>query len=339
MKILFYSTKDFEKPYLETCNTQKHIISFTPEPLSITTVEMAKNYDVVSIFTNDDASAPLLKALSAIGVKFIALRADGFDNIDIDAANELGITVANVPDYSPNAIAEHAVLLMLALNRKIVLAEDQVKQKNFTLDKLVGFDLNEKTVGVIGTGRIGKIVCRILHGFGCTIIAYDPDPDQSLRNKYDVHYVALGTVYSLSDIITLHLPLNRETVHMINESTIAQMQRGVMIINTARGAIVNTSEILAALETGKVGYFGTDVYEKEKDVFFFDYSERALEDVTLDRLIKHPNVLVTPHQAFATSEALTNIAITTFQSIDAWTKDEVSPSELTFRKNSERLVT
>jgi len=338
MKVLFYSTKDFEKQYLDAQNKQSHTIHFTTEMLSLATVEMATGYDVISIFANDDASAPIIKALAKGGTKYIAIRAAGFDNVDIAAANEEDIIVANVPDYSPNAIAEHAVLLMLALNRKIILANEQVTRKDFTLDKLIGFDLNQKTVGIIGTGKIGRIVARILHGFGCTIIAYDPEEDQSLMNRYDVHYVDLGTVYSRADIITIHLPLKKETAYMINESSIRQMKRGVMLINTARGGIVNTKDVLDALENGKIGYFGMDVYEKEKGIFFYDHSNNPLQDTLLDRLIKHPNVIVTPHQAFATYEALTNIAATTFQSIDSWGIHGLSAHELTFRRHSERLV-
>lgn len=338
MKILFYSTKDFERPYLVAQNKQAHIIYFTTEALSLETVELAKGYDAISIFANDDASAPVIKVLVKGGTKYIAIRAAGFDNVDIAAANEADIIVANVPDYSPNAIAEHAVLLMLALNRKILLANEQVTRKNFTLDKLIGFDLNQKTVGIIGTGKIGSVVAKILHGFGCTILAYDSVEDQGLMNKYDVHYVDLGTIYSQSDIITIHLPLKKETAYMINESSIGQMKRGVMLINTARGGVVKTEDVLRALETGKIGYFGMDVYEKEKGIFFYDHPNSRLQDTLLGRLIDHPNVIVTPHQAFATSEALTNIATTTFNSIDSWAEGGVSEQELTFRKHSERLV-
>lgn len=338
MKILFYSIKDFEKQYLQTQNTHGHSLYFANEALSLETVEMAKGYDVISVFTNDDASAPVVKALAKGGTKYIAVRAAGFDNVDIDAANELDIVVANVPEYSPNAIAEHAVLMMLALSRKIILADKQIRRKDFTLDKLIGFDFNQKTVGIIGTGKIGKLVARILHGFGCTIIAHDCVKDQSLMNKYDVHYVSLGTIYSQADIITLHLPLKKETAYMINDSSIRQMKTGVMLINTARGGIVKTDDVLNALEAGKIGYFGMDVYEKEKGIFFYDRSNSTIEDPVLDRLLNHPNVIVTPHQAFATFEALTNIAITTFQSISAWATGGLAENEITFRRHSERLV-
>ena len=338
MKILFYSTKDFEKQYLDAHNKQSHNIHFAAEALSLATVAMAKGYDVISIFANDDASAPVIRQLAKGGTKYIAIRAAGFDNVDISAANKEEIIVANVPEYSPNAIAEHAVLMMLALNRKIILANKQVTRKDFSVDKLIGFDLNQKTVGIIGTGKIGKVVARILHGFGCTIMAYDPEEDQSLMNRYDVHYVDLGTIYSQADIITLHLPLKKETAYMIKESSILQMKRGVMLINTARGGIVNTKDVLDAIENGKIGYFGTDVYEKEKGIFFYDHSHSPLQDALLDRLIEYPNVIVTPHQAFATAEALTNIAETTFQSIDSWAMHGLSAHELTFRQHSERLV-
>ena len=338
MKILFFSVKDFEQPYLEEANNKRFEVTFSAEPLSPATVDLVKGYDAISIFANDDASAPVIHALKRNGVKFIAIRAAGFDNVNIETANEEDIIVANVPEYSPNAIAEHAVLLMLALNRKIISSHEQVHKHNFSLSKLVGFDVNKKKVGIVGTGKMGSIVAKILHGFGCSILAHDADESQHLMNRYDVHYVGLNTLFSMSEIITLHIPLTQDTKYPINSKTIRQMNKGVMLINTARGAIVKTEDVLAALESGQIGYYGMDVYEKEKGLFFYDHSNEKLDDPLLARLMNMPNVLITPHQAFATNEALTNIASTSFDSIYNWSVNGVSENELTYRKVSERLV-
>jgi D-lactate dehydrogenase len=338
MKILFYSIKDFERVYLDNANNSRFAISFVPQALSLETADLAKGFDAISIFANDDASAPVVRALKKNGVKHIAIRAAGYDNVDIAAANEVEIIVANVPEYSPNAIAEHAVLMMLALDRKIVLSQGQVKKQNFSLDNLIGFDLHKKKVGIIGTGKIGSIVAKILHGFGCTILAHDADENQHLLNKYDVHYVGLNTILSMSDIITLHIPLTNDTKYLINSKMIRQMKKGVMLINTARGGVVKTEDVLSALESGQIGYYGMDVYEKEKGIFFYDHSNDKIDDPLLFRLMNLPNVLITPHQAFATHEALTNIASTSFDYIYNWSINGVSKNELTCRKVSERLV-
>ena len=338
MKILFYSTKDFEKGYLETANSDGFKIHFTTEPLSPETVDLAQGYNAISIFANDDASAPVIQSLKKNAVKYIAVRAAGYDNVDIDAANKAEIVVANVPDYSPYSIAEHSVLMMLALNRKIILSNQQTLQQNFTLDKLVGFDLHQKKIGIIGTGKIGGIVAKILHGFGCTILAHDVVEDPHLMSNYDVHYVALSSLLALSDIITLHIPLTKQTKYLINKETISQMKKGVMVVNTARGAIINTEDLIDALERGHIGYCGMDVYEKEKGIFFYDHSNKELNDPLLSKLMSLPNVLITPHQAFATQEALNNIAATTFKSFRSWYVNDLSEHELTYRKTSERLV-
>ena len=338
MEVFFYSVKDFEKEYLERANNNRFKLGFTAEPLSPQTVELAKGYKIVSPFSSDDVSAPVIELLQKSGIGYIALRASGFDNVNIEAANEAGIVVANVPDFSPHAVAEHAVLMMLALSRKIILSHEQVSQQNFTVNNLIGFDLHKKKVGIIGTGRVGHIVAKILHGFGCTVMAHDTLEDQHLMNKYDVHYVGFNTLCSMSDIITIHLPLTKATKYLINERTIKQMKKGVMLINTARGAIVKTEEVLKEMETGHIGYFGMDVYEKEKGVFFYDHSTDKIEDPLLIRLMSLPNVLITPHHAFVTKEALANIASVTFHSIYCWSINGVSENELTYRKTSERLV-
>ena len=338
MKILFYSVKDFEQTYLLEANSGRFEIQFAAEALSPGTADLAKGYDAISIFTNDDASATVIHALKKNGVKYIAIRAAGYDNVDIGAANEAEIIVANVPDYSPNAIAEHAVLMMLALDRKIVLSHAQVGRQNFSIDKLVGFDLYKKKVGIVGTGKIGSIVAKILHGFGCTVLAHDASENQDLMNKYDVHYVGLNTLFSMSDIITIHVPLTKDTKYMVSSKTIRQMKKGVMLINTARGAIVKTEDVISGLESGQIGYYGMDVYEKEKGLFFYDHTNDKIDDPLLSRLMNMPNVLITPHQAFATHEALTNIASTSFKSIYNWSINDISSNELTYRKASERLI-
>jgi D-lactate dehydrogenase len=329
MKVLFYSTREFEKERLSAANKFAHQLTFAKEPLSTQTVALAKNYDCISIFTGDDASAPVLSKLAGQGIKFVAIRAAGYDNVDIDAANTFGITVANVPEYSPYAVAEHAVALVLALNRKIIKANENVHAYYFLVDHLVGFDLNKKTVGIIGTGRIGSVLAKIMHGFGCTILAYDVVQDQKLIARYDVHYVSLNILCSRSDIISIHTPLTKDTKYLIDNSLIKKMKKGIMIINTARGAVVKTRDIISNLENGHIGYYGMDVYENEKGVFFFDHSDRELTDPLLKKIMTFSNVLITPHQAFATVEALDNIAETSFLNIDCWKNRIRSGNELT----------
>jgi D-lactate dehydrogenase len=329
MKILFYSVKDFEEQYLHTANNGANEIDLTEKALNSDTVELAKGYEIISIFTGDDASAPVLEKLYSIGVKFIAVRAAGYDNVDISKANELGISVANVPEYSPYAIAEHALALMLALNRKLILANSQVHNHDFTVSKLIGFDMHGKTIGIIGTGKIGSTLIRILQGFGCRLLAYDIKENRELEMKYGVSYVPLHILCRESDIISIHACLNPVTKHMIHKDMIYQMKKGVMLINTSRGACVNTEDILHFLENGHIGYYGADVYEKEKGIFFYDWSGKKLDDTMLKRLLSLPNVLITPHQAFATTEALGNIANTTFYNIFGWVHDGKCDNELT----------
>ena len=330
MKVLFYSSKDFELPYLKAAASTDFEIDFAKEPLSLKTVLLAKGYDAVSIFAADDASAEVIKELRNEGIKFIAVRAAGYDNVDISSANKAGIRVANTPEYSPNAIAEHAVAMMLALNRKLIKANEQVHKQNFTLSNLVGFDLNKKKVGIIGTGRIGSTIARIMHGFGCTLLAYDVKRDQSLENKYNVFYTGLNTLCSMCDIITIHLPLNEQTRYLIDKKLIRIMKRGVMLINTSRGAVVRTQDVIDALPGGQIGYFGMDVYEHEKGVFFYNHEGEFLQDPMLNKLMGFSNVLITPHQAFATNEALKNIAATTFYNLSSWMQNSRTENEITY---------
>ena len=328
MKILFYSTKDFEQSYLLAANTKNFLIRMTELPLSKETCERAKGFETISVFTGDDVSAPVIEKLNDYGVRFIAVRAAGYDNVDLAKAKELGIQVANVPEYSPYSIAEHALTLMMALNRKIITADEQVHQQNFTVSNLIGFDLHGKTVGIIGTGKIGSKLIRILHGFGCRLLGYDIKRDNVLVKDFGLEYVDLDVLCRESDIISLHTCLTEQTRYLINKDRIELMKPGVMLINTSRGGCINTSDVLYYLENGHIGYFGADVYEKERGLFFHDWSGKKINDTVFKRLLTLPNVLITPHQAFATREALTNIADTTFYTIGCWADNKTSGNEL-----------
>jgi D-lactate dehydrogenase len=329
LKTLFYSTKDFEISYLEAANKLSQTVLFTKDSLSVQTVEMAKGFEIICIFTNDDASAEVLKILHYNGTKYIAVRATGYDNVDIEKAHNLGIIVANVPNYSPYAIAEHAVALILALNRKIALSNKQVHHHNFSINNLIGFDLHNKTVGIIGVGRIGSVFAKIMHGFGCTLLGYDIEENKILKEKYNLKYVDLKTLCAQSHIISIHTGLTPHTKYIINKNCINQMQFGTILINTGRGSCVNTKDVIDGLENGHIGFYGADVYENERGVFFIDLSKTEFKDELLKKLLSLPNVIITPHQAFATQNALTEIANTTFYNIDCWSENQHSKNELT----------
>jgi D-lactate dehydrogenase len=318
MKVLIYSIKGFELDNLLSANKMGHEVAYIADALGIDTASKALGFDVVVAFAGDDISTPVVAKLHDVGVKYIALRSAGFDNIDLVKARELGIKVAYVPEYSPYAIAEHAVALMLALNRKIVVADRQAKRNDFRVDNLVGFDFHQKQVGIIGTGRTGGIAAGIMHGFGCHLLGYDIVENPELIQKFNLQYVDLATLCATAEIISIHTPLNTATKYLINREMINLMKPGVMLINTARGAVINTEHVLEALDNGKIGYLGLDVYEKEKGVFFYDHSQHGIQDAILQKLINYPNVIITPHQAFATNEALGNIAETVFYNIDCW---------------------
>ena len=321
MKILVYSIYGFDKPFLEEAAKDKHELNFTEQPLNLDTADLAKGYTAVALFTSDNASSAVLKRLYENGVKFIALRSVGYDHVDLTLAKQLNIKVANVPAYSPFAVAEHTVALMLALNRKLIRAHNRVMEQNFSLDGLVGFDMNGKTVGIIGTGKIGSVVTKIMNGFGCRILLYDKIVDNDLKNKYNVVYKDYETLLKESDIITLHVPLTTETKYLINKNCISKMKKGVMLINTSRGALINTKEVIESLKTGQIGYLGIDVYEEESGLFFEDRSEEILQDDMIARLMTFKNVLITSHQAFLTDTALRNIAETTIENLDCFKKN------------------
>jgi|TARA_R110002072_G_scaffold66499_4_gene163976 D-lactate dehydrogenase len=328
MKVLVYSAKPFEKPLLEKANAAIHKISYTEKRLTSETAMKALNYDAISIFSADDASDIVLTKLRDFGVRYITLRSAGHDNINLKTARHLGFKVANTPSYSPNAIAEHAIALLLAFNRKITLAQQQTLQDNFLLDNLIGFDLTGKTVGVMGTGRIGSVLVKILHGFGCNIVANDTSSNEELITNYDVSYISKDALANEAEIIFISLPLNQLTHYLFDKTYIAKLSKKPIIVNVARGGIVHTTEILKALNKGLVSGYATDVYEREHGVFFYDRSHNAPNDTELHQLLCHPKTLVTPHQAFATREALHNIASATLENLNAWADGKHAVNEL-----------
>tara|TARA_R110002096_G_scaffold309676_1_gene504353 strand:- start:1737 stop:2732 length:996 start_codon:yes stop_codon:yes gene_type:complete len=329
MKTTLFSTHKFEEPHLVSANKGKHELNLLEVRLTESTASLAQGSEAISLFTSDDASTGVLEKLSALGVKYIALRTAGYNNVATERAAALGIKIARVPAYSPYAIAEHTMALILALNRKLIKAHNRVRDMNFSLNGLTGFDLNGKTVGVIGTGKIGAILIKILHGFGCKILAQDVTEDKNLINSYGVSYTNCETICKQADIISLHVPLVPSTKHLINAKYISFMKQGVMLINTSRGGLVDTKAVIEGLKTKKIGYFGIDVYEEEEGLFFEDHSEDILQDDVIARLMTFNNVLITSHQAFLTETALTNIAETTIYNLDCFEKGTVSGNEVT----------
>jgi D-lactate dehydrogenase len=313
MKITFFSTKPYDKDFFERYN-QQHQISFYEVPLNEQSVRLAEGADVVCVFVNDKLNAEVIDSLKQYGIQLIALRCAGFNNVDMAAAREAGVKVVRVPAYSPYAVAEHALALIMTLNRKTHKAYNRVREGNFSLEKLTGFDLYRKTVGVVGTGKIGGIFARIMQGLGCKVLAYDKFPDETL-SKVGINYVSFGELLVQSDILSLHCPLTDLTRHLINVEAIEKMKKGVMLINTSRGGLIDTQAVVEALKNKTIAYLGIDVYEQEENIFFNDLSEEILQDDTLARLMTFPNVLITSHQGFLTEEALTQIAITTLQNI------------------------
>ena len=329
MRTAVFSTHRFEQEYFNKANAGKHELIWIESRLSESTALLAKGSKAVCIFVNDDASANVLRKLQEMDIHHLVLRSAGFNHVDIKVASALGMRVARVPEYSPYAVAEHTVMLMLALNRKIVKAHNRIREGNFSLDGLTGFDMHGKTVGIIGFGKIGKCVASIVHGFGCKIIAFDPAADTAWKNEFNIRFESLETLFKESDIITLHAPLTPETKYLVNKQTIQLMKKGVMLINTGRGGLVNTREVIAGLKSGHIGYVGLDVYEEEQGLFFDDHSEEILMDDTIARLTTFQNVLITSHQAFLTDTALEKIAAVTLANLDALESGAACPNELT----------
>jgi D-lactate dehydrogenase len=318
MRVAVFSTKPYDEEFLRNADAaQEHDLVFLEPRLAVDTAPLGHGCDAVCAFVNDDLGAGVLEVLAGGGTRLVALRSAGFNHVDLAAAERLGLAVARVPGYSPHAVAEHAVGLILSLNRKIHRAYNRVRENNFSLTGLLGFDLHGRTVGVVGTGNIGAVFGRIMLGFGCRVLALDPYPNEACR-QMGIEYVTRDHLLAESDIVALHCPLTPETHHLVNEETLAQMKDGVMLINTSRGALVDTAAVIAALKSGKIGYVGLDVYEEEGDLFFEDLSDRVLGDDVFSRLLTFPNVLITGHQAFFTENALVNIATTTIANISAF---------------------
>ncbi|RDY58047.1 2-hydroxyacid dehydrogenase [Flagellimonas nanhaiensis] len=330
MKVLVYSAKDFEIENIKAVNADRHKIRFEARALDSTTAVMAAGYDAISIFSSDEASLVVLEILKEMGVKYVTLRSTGYNNISVKSAKRLGIKVAYAPEYSPHAIAEHAICLLLALNRNLIRANDQVHNYNFMVKDLIGFDLEGKTVGVFGTGRIGSIMVKILHAFGCKVLGTDLKKNHFLENQYDLEYVELEELCKQCDIVSINVPLTYDTHHIFDSKLLGSMKKGALLINTARGAIVKTKDLLEVLKDGRLAGYATDVYENEKGIFFKDNSARGIKDEQLKELIAMTNVLLTPHQAFATREALQRIAETTLYNIDCWEEDRTCKNELGF---------
>jgi len=316
MKIAVFSACQYDQDYFNEFNTG-HQLTYFVDALCEQTAVLTKGFDVICLFVNDIVNKTVLEILKANGVKLIVLRCAGFNNVDIKAADSLDIPVLRVPAYSPEAVAEHAMALILTLNRKTHKAYNRVREGNFSLEKLMGFNLHNRKVAVIGTGNIGRAFCNILKGFGCHISAYDVYPSEQLAAS-GVTYGTLEDTLCDADIVSLHCPLTDTTRHMINSKTLKLFKPGAMLINTSRGGLINTADVLKALKTGQLGYLGLDVYEQESGLFFKDNSEDIIQDDLITRLISFPNVLITSHQGFFTKEAMEQIATTTFNNIDAF---------------------
>jgi D-lactate dehydrogenase len=320
MRIAVFSTKTYDRQMLTSANDRHgHELVFFEPRLTPSTAALADGFEAVCPFVNDDLSAAVIGRLAEGGLRLLTLRSAGFNHVDLRAAEECGVVVTRVPAYSPYAVAEHAVGLILTLNRKFHRAFARIREGNFSLEGLLGFDLHGTTVGVLGTGKIGLVFCRIMAGFGCRVIAYDPAPTDAAR-ALGVEYVGRDDLFATADIIALHLPLTRETHHLIDSSALGRMKEGVMLINTSRGGLIDTRAVIRALKSGKIGALGLDVYEEEADLFFEDLSSTVIQDDVFARLLTFPNVLITGHQGFFTREALDSIAETTLANVTAFEK-------------------
>ncbi len=332
MKIAVFNTKPYDKLFLEKANQKHHKLIFFEPRLTLETVSLAYGFSGICVFVNDILDAKILEKLAKNGTKLIALRCAGFNHVDVKKATELGITIVRVPAYSPYAVAEYTIGLILTLNRKLHRAYYRVRDGNFALDGLLGFDLHNRTVGIVGTGKIGRIVAKILAGFGCKILGYDvyPHPEfESLGGKY----VKPLELAQQSDIISLHCPLTPETYHIVNAETIKYAKDGVMLINTSRGSLIDTEAVIKGLKSRKIGYLALDVYEQEENLFFEDLSDEIIQDDTFQRLLTFPNVLITGHQAFFTEEALTNIADTTINNISDFEQTKSCDNQVIYTNN------
>lgn len=312
MKVAVFSTKSYDRTYLDNFNNNENQLTYFDIPLNADTAKLAVDFEAVCVFVSDKVDRKTIEVLAKNGVKLIDLRCAGFNNVDIEAAKEYQIKVLRVPAYSPQSVAEHAVALILTLNRKTHKAYNRVRESNFALENLMGFNLFGKTVGVIGTGKIGIAFSQIMIGFGCKVLAYDVFESPILKEK-GVEYKSLDDILTTADIISLHCPLTPDTHHIFDKMAFSKIKKGAMLINTSRGGLINTSDAIDALKHGQLGYLGIDVYEQEENLFFKDLSGSLIQDDLIERLMSFHNVLITPHQGFFTHEALTQIAITTMK--------------------------
>ncbi len=328
-KIAFFDSKSYDKDTFEKVNKNFGFdIHYYKERLSMNTVSLTQGVDAVCVFVNAECDARVIERMAQNGVKLIALRCAGFNNVDIKAARQYGIKVVRVPAYSPHAVAEYAVTLMMALNRKVYRSVYRTREGNFKLNGLLGFDMYGKTAGLIGMGRIAKELIKILRGFGMNVVAYDLYPDEAFAKEYQVKMVTLDELYEQSDIISLHCPLTEETKFIINNESITKMKYGVMIINTGRGKLIKTEDLIDGLRSHQIGSAGLDVYEEEANYFYEDRSDKMIDDDKLALLLMMPNVIITSHQAFFTQEATHNIAVTTLQNILDFVEDKPLVNEV-----------
>ncbi|MGD2078996.1 MAG: 2-hydroxyacid dehydrogenase [Chloroflexota bacterium] len=328
MKVAVFSTKNYDRQYLDAANEDLgHELTYFEARLTRSTVPLARDFPCVCVFVNDEIDAHVLLQLQRGGTGLIALRSAGFNHVDLEAAQQLGMKVVRVPAYSPEAVAEHTIALLMALNRKTHRAYNRVREGNFSLDGLLGFDLHGLTAGIVGTGKIGEATSRIFNGFGCHLLGYDLRPNANCE-ALGMRYVSLDELFREADIISLHCPLTPDTRHMINSASISRMKRGVTILNTSRGALIDAQAVLVGLKSGQIGHLGLDVYEEEADLFFEDLSDQIIQDDVFARLLTFPNVIITGHQGFFTERALANIAQTTLQNIHDVEQNGTSANEI-----------
>lgn len=331
MKIFFFDTHSFEKEYFCEANKNfNHELNFFESRLNEKSAIIAKGYPCICAFANDHLDEKVLTILFENGTRLVALRSAGYNHVNLEMAKQLGLRVVRVPEYSPYSVAEHAIALLMTLNRKIHKSYNRVREGNFSLEGLVGFDLHGKTVGVIGTGKIGKVFIKILIGFGCKVIAHDLRPDQLFAQQMGFQYTELEHILKTADVLSLHVPLNNKTHHMLDQKAFSMMKKGIMVINTSRGALIDTQCLIAGLKSGHISAAGLDVYEEEENYFFKDLSNQILNDDTLIRLMTFPNVILTGHQGFLTKEALLNIAQTTLSNIQEFEAGQILTNEVLF---------
>lgn len=328
MKVALFSTKSYDREFFDSwAGLSDHSITYFDVGFNIQTVNLADGFDAICVFVNDVVERNTMIRLVAMNVNVVALRCAGFNNVDVQSAREFGLTIVRVPAYSPQAVAEHAAAMIMTLNRQTHRAYNRVREGNFSIEHLTGFNLYGKAIGVIGTGLIGACFCRIMLGFGCNVIAYDIIEKEELKDK-GVIYRSLESIFSESDIISLHCPLNESTKHLINAKSIDQMKNGVMLINTSRGGLLNTKDAITGLKHGKIGYLGIDVYEQEGNLFFKDLSGIVMQDEVMARLMSFPNVLITGHMGFFTKEALTEIARITLENLSDYENNNFLKNEV-----------